>query len=178
MKTNIQNIYSKMKPEELALISFKAISTQDSDLMDAIEATIEHKTYVGRDINYSKNLHNRVDFSVWFGLQYHCISSNLFGYYWLTEREGTDEFDELKSQAYKIQQLLLNMGNSLCDQYRIDKTTFLAIAQIKMTPDQLAATDVIDSKYMSAEIIKYTDDMAMLFNAVLNQNLGNSKNKK
>ena len=172
MKTNIENLYKNMKPDELALISFKAISTEDADLMDSIEASIKHKTYVGRDINYSQNLNNRVHFSVWFGLQYHQISSKVYGYYWLMEREGADEFEELKSHAYQKQLILLNMGNSLCDEYSIDKTTFLALAQINMTPDTLEVFESLDEKLLCADSIKYTDDMTTLFDAVLNQNFG------
>lgn len=168
VKTNTQNIYSKMKPEELALISFKAIGREDANLMDTIEASIEHKTYVGRDINYSQNLNNRVHFCVWFGLQYHSLDSQLIKYY---ENVTVDEFNELHSTNEHPKQLLLNMACDLCDEYSIDKATFLVLAQINMTVDELEAVDRIEPD--SKALISYKHKMATLFDAVLNQNYGN-----
>lgn len=90
MKTNIDNIYKNLKSEELALIAFKSISKQDEALMGTIEANVKHGTFVGRDFRYHHALDNRVNFAVWFGLQYHNVLALMYAHKWQFEREKTD----------------------------------------------------------------------------------------
>ena len=174
----MDNIYKKMKPNELALISFKAISTQNSSLMDAIEANVEQRTYVGKHIDYCNGLNNRVSFCVWFGLQYHSVTALYFSARWQLERETNDGgirvLKDDRRRLFRKQITLLQIANSLCDEYQIDKKTFLALAQINITVEKLAAWVEVDSNLsdLNEDDKKYSDDMRELFENVINRNFG------
>ncbi len=171
MRANIDNIYKNMKSEELALIAFKSISTQNEELLDTIEANVVHKTFVGRDHRYTLNVENRVNFAVWFGLQYHNLSALMYAHKWLYEREESEAGKRvLNADAdYKLfkMNILLGMANRLCDEYNVDKTTFLGLSQIPIKPDELEVTEEPNDKYFDEELMKYKSDMEGIFVAVL-----------
>lgn len=171
MKVNINNIYKNMKSEELALIAFKSISAQDEKLLDTIEANVKHGTFVGRDFRYHHALDNRVNFAVWFGLQYHNLSALMYAHKWQFERENNEAGkrvlnEEADQRLFKMI-ILLGMANRLCDTYKVDKKTFLGLSQIPIKPHELEATKEPDDKYFDAELMKYKSDMEEMFIAVL-----------
>lgn len=171
MKTNMDNIYKNMKSEELALIAFKSISTQDEKLMDTIEANVKHGTFVGRDFRYHYALNNRVNFAVWFGLQYHNVSALMFAHRYQFEKEDTDGGKrvlnaDIINNLFKIK-ILLGMANRLCDVHKVDKKTFLGLSQIPIKPDDLEAEVEPDDKHLDDELTEYKNDMEGLFVAVI-----------
>ena len=118
----------------------------------------------------------RVSFGVWVGLQYHSVVALYFSTLWQLEREesegGIRVLDAERSESGRRRLILLYMANSLCDEYQIDKKTFLEFAQINMTVKGLAASKEVDSKFMNDDDKKYSDDMRELFEAVINRSFG------
>lgn len=137
MKTNIESIYKNMKPNELVGIAFAAIGAQDETTLTACEASVPSKTYVGRDINYTEGLHNRVSFAVVFGLYYHKAQSRILTLLYQRQVDQRDmkqakvkelairghlhELLETTSVQSQIQNHLLYVFNQLCEKYGIDK---------------------------------------------------------
>jgi len=187
MKTSIESIYKNMKPAELARIAFSSIGKQDADTWRACEANVANKTYVGRDLDYTRTLQNHIDFSIMAGLQFHkyAHATDTIMQQWRIDRESMKQADvnlqvieEYTEKVFSLAmdtsnkfQIVLLLMNSLCDQYNIDKPTCLGFAEINMSVKGLESIEMPDPKLWSDAVKTYHDNIKFVLEATINPDL-------
>ncbi len=186
MKTNIECVYRKMKPQELAGIAFGAIGERDIEKWKACEAAIRNKTYVGRDLDFSRTLQNQIDFCILAGFQFHkyayvYASDSIIERGWSEiaslEEAGTDlqtidertqTFFHLAVDAGKKFQIILFLMNTLCNRHELDKHSCLAIAEINLSVRDLENVELPDPKQWSDDVQTFHKNFKFIFEATLN----------
>lgn len=64
----INKLYTKLKPEELAALAFEESIRGNEDEFDLILGSVKHKDYTGPDIIYLKRLEGLRQFSMFYGI--------------------------------------------------------------------------------------------------------------